>query len=81
MKRLFLLELLAATALLAACGDNPADAPVAAADNTVVPASAMANARAYATYVGSLAPSDAGEPVTTGATAAPTTETEEPQAI
>jgi hypothetical protein len=72
---------LATAALLVACGDNPAEAPAVAADPSVVPASAMTNAKAYATYVGSLAPSEAGEPVRTGVEAAPSSETEDPQAV
>jgi hypothetical protein len=68
-------------ALLAACGDSPetADAPPAAANE--VPASATASTRAYATFAGSLAPSDTHEPLDVNKVVPPTSETEEPQAI
>jgi hypothetical protein len=68
-------------ALLAACGDSPetAEAPAAAANE--VPASATTSTRAYATFAGSLAPSETHEPLDVTKVVPPTSETEEPQAI
>ena len=68
-------------ALLAACGDSPAtaEAPPPAANE--VPASATASTRAYATFAGSLAPSDSQQPLDVNKVTPTTSETESPESI
>jgi predicted small lipoprotein YifL len=64
---------------LAACGDNPAEAPPAppqASDE--VPASAMASTSAWTQYAASLAANDTEQPKKLSDAAAPTSETAEP---
>ncbi len=82
MKTMQTAFLAAAAALaLAACGDNPADAPEPppAPPATEVPASALTSPAAYAQFAGSLAPSETASPLDVSrVTAAPTSETEAP---
>jgi len=79
MKLQHALTAAAAALLLAACGDNPADAPPvpAPADNEV-PASATASSMAYAQYAGSLKPSETASPLDVSKVMPPTSETESP---
>ena len=79
LKKLLILTGLAGA--LAACGDSPSDAVDAPPGSTEVPASATASTRAYATYTGSLAPSETGAPLDVTKVTPPTSESEEPQAI
>lgn len=76
---------LAVTALLGACGGSssspePEVTPPPVASNEV-PASAYASTGAYASYVGSLLPSDTTEPLDVAKVVPPTSETEEPREI
>ena len=69
----------AAALLLAACGDNPADAPEAPPPaSTEVPASATASPMAYSQYAGSLPKSETASPLGVNNVTPPTTETEAP---
>lgn len=70
----------AAAVLLAACGDNPADAPEPPPPAvTEVPASALASPTAYSQYAASLQPSETATPLGMSlVTTAPTSETEAP---
>ena len=81
MKLKHLLILSGLAAALAACGDNPSDTVVAPPASTEVPASATASTRAYATYTGSLAPSETGSPLDVSKVTPPTSESEDPLAI
>ncbi len=72
----------AAAVLLAACGGgNDSDAPPDPPSANDVPASALASAAAYTTFVGSLALSATGQPLNVTGAVPPTTETGKPQAI
>ncbi len=71
-------------ALLAACGGSSGSDPEPMMPPVVsneVPASAYASTQALASYAASLAPSDTAEPLDVSKVTAPTSETEEPQAI
>ena len=81
MKLKHLLILSGLAAALAACGDSPSDTVVAPPASTEVPASATASTRAYATYTGSLAPSETGSPLDVSKVTPPTSESEDPLAI
>ena len=81
MKLKNVLILIGLAATLAACGDSPPDAEVTPPESTEVPASATASTRAYATYTGSLAPSETGSPLDVSKVTPPTSETEEPQTL
>jgi hypothetical protein len=70
------------TALLAACGDNPQDAPETPPGTSgQVPASATASPRAYAQFAASLQASENGTPLSVGDVTPPTSETEAPLAL
>ena len=77
-KVLFLIGL---ATTLAACGDSPATDEVTPPASGEVPASATASTRAYATYTGSLAPSETGSPLDVSKVTPPTSESEEPQML
>jgi len=70
----------AAALLLAACGDNPADAPEAPPPpSTEVPASALTSPTAYSQYAASLQRSETANPLGVSlVTTPPTSETEAP---
>jgi uncharacterized lipoprotein YbaY len=69
----------AAALLLAACGDNPADAPeTPPPEATEVPASATVSATAYAQYAASLQASETARPLGVNNVTPPTSETEAP---
>ena len=75
------LTLLAAATLLSACGDNPEGAPGNAPPSTEVPATAAASTRAWAQFAASLPINDTQEPLDVNKVSAPTSETDDPQAI
>ncbi len=80
-KPLFIAAL--AATLLAACGDNPQDAPEMPppAGGNPVPASATTSPRAYAQFAASLSPSESGTPLDVSAVTPPTSETEQPETL
>lgn len=67
---------------LAACGDNPAEAPAPppVADDTV-PASATTSARAYVMFAASLPADDTGRPRRLDGVVPPTSDTSEPEPV
>lgn len=73
------LALLAAVALLAACGDNPESADTTA--NNQVPASAAASASAWTRFAASLMNSETQSGLDVNSVTPPTSESEGPQAI
>lgn len=79
MKLQHLLCATAAALLLAACGDDPAEAPAMPppASNTVPP-SATASPTAYAQFAASLQPSDTAAPLDVSNVTPPTSETAAP---
>jgi hypothetical protein len=62
---------------LAGCGGGGAADPVAA-DDTVVPDSALASSREFAQWVGSRRDNDSGEPLSMNAMMPPASDGEEP---
>ncbi len=76
---------LAASALLAACGDSPQESPAAPVTPlalTEVPASALASAGAYTDFARTLANSETGKPLDMSKLgAAPTSETASPTGL
>lgn len=69
----------AAALLLAACGDNPSDAPETPPPaGNEVPASATASPSAYSQYAASLRPSETAAPLDVSHVTPPTSETEAP---
>ena len=84
MKLKLTLTLAALTLGLAACGDNPQDAPPAPVTPTSaddVPASATASAQAYTSFAESLPKSDTAQPLNVSKTTPPTSETAAPQPL
>ncbi|MEO8123082.1 MAG: hypothetical protein ABI633_03455 [Burkholderiales bacterium] len=67
----------AAVALLSACGGGGGETSLAPAAN-VVPDSALASPEAYTRYVGSLAPDDQSEPLLLTGVVAPVSDNTEP---
>lgn len=79
-----LLAAAAAALLLAACGDNPADAPPAPETppaTNEVPASATATPQAFAHYAASLPKSETEKPLDVSKLVPPTSETAAPEAL
>ena len=72
-----------ATLTLTACGGNDDEVylPPVAADPTVVPASATANATAFSNFAAGLPASDSGDPLAVTALVPPTSDTDEPVVI
>ena len=73
------LALLAAVALLAACGDNPESADTTPSNQ--VPASATTSTTAWARFAASLMNSETQAPLDVNAAIPPTSESEPPQPI
>ncbi len=73
---------LGAATLLAACGDDPGEAPAPppVAEDTV-PASATASTTAYVQFVGGLAADDRAPPRRLDGVTPPTSETSEPLTV
>ena len=81
MKTTTTLLALAATVLLAACGDNPEMATPAPPAANEVPASASSSTGAYTSFAASLPASDTQEPLSVNNVVPPTSETEDSRAI
>jgi hypothetical protein len=81
-QRLALAALVAASALLPACGFDNTETPLPpATPANQVPASATASPLAYEQYVGSLAPTETGQPLDVSNVVPPTSETAAPMSF
>lgn len=81
MKLHTLFMALGVAAALAACGDSPQTTEITPPASNEVPASAMVSTRAYASFAGSLTPSETKDPLDVNKVTPPTSETEEPQSL
>jgi ABC-type uncharacterized transport system auxiliary subunit len=73
------LALIAAAALLSACGDNPEEADTTS--NNQVPASATASTMAWSQFAASLRNSETQAPLDVNSATPPLSESDAPQAI